>query len=255
MASLSTGVASTAARAFLKALAQDLDHGEAVLATLGREFSVGGWRRRSFTDPRDKRGGTRNAVGADGGGILYDGERGAVERIPWSAFGGNTKELSKLFLERCTRAYTADEENAIAGLVRITAVVEALGVVGKMLDPSRRANFTEANARELTECFVAAREWAKTGAAADAWTRERGAADVLGEALVKATAGAFSSAVASVERVLQEYEDTLFVRLLSDGAPTTAPETVDAPIEEPAPDAGAPSTPADKAEPPGDPHR
>lgn len=218
LSSIGASISSPEARAFVSNLALDLDRGEAVLATLGREFSAGGWRRRSFTDPRERRTATRNAVGADGGGILFEAESGAVERIPWSAFGGSTKELSKLFFERCTRAYTPDEESAIGGLVRITAVVESLGVVGKMLDPTRRSNFTEVNAKELVECFSPAREWTKAGAPADALARERSAAEVFGEVLVKTTAGAYSAAVAGVELLLRDHQDTLFVRLLSDGA-------------------------------------
>ncbi len=228
---------SPAAKSFVNGLLQDLERGEAVLGMLGREFAAGGWRRKSFNDPRERKAVTRNAVGADAGGILYEGEGGAVERLPWSAFGGSTKELSKLFFERCTRAYTPEEESAISGLVRVTAVVEALRVVGKMLEPSRRANFTESNAKELSECFAAARDWAESGPPADALARERGAAEILGEALAKSTAGAYSAAVAGVERLLRDHEDTLFVRLLSDGAAAVVP------TEAPAEPAAAPGDP------------
>jgi serine/threonine protein kinase len=242
LSSIAPSLGSPEAQTFVKNLLADIERGEAALAMLGREFSAGGWRRRSFNDPRERRAATRNAVGADSGGILYEGEGGAVERLPWSAFGGSTKELSKLFFERCTRAYTADEESAISGLVRITAVVEALRVVGKMLDPARRSNFTDVNARELSECFAAAREWAKSGPPADALARERGAAEIFGEALVKSTSGAYSAAVAGVERLLRDHEDTLFVRLLSDGAPALA-------------DTGSSSATEEKSAPAGDPPR
>jgi hypothetical protein len=218
---LAAKVPSGPAQSFLNDLRTELEHGESVLATIGREYSGGGWRRKTFSDPRDKKNPARTAVGADANGILSEGEGGAVENVPWSAFGGNAKELSKLFWERTAREYTPDEVRAIAGLIRMTAVVEALERTSKMFDRTRRANFTESNARDLAECFVPLQQWIQKLGGDASLARESQATAVLAQVLAQTTEGAWSVAVAGTERLLGEYQDTLLVRLLSDGS---APE-------------------------------
>jgi tRNA A-37 threonylcarbamoyl transferase component Bud32 len=206
-------------QAFARALAADCAAAQAVVETLGREFA--GWRRRSFTDPRDRKNTTRNAVGADAQGILYEAEPGRPERVPWSAFGGSVQGLTRLFFERLQREYTPAEVAGVAALARLTAVTEAVQVASKMLEPGRKANFTEGNARDLQALFEQAQPWAdKAGDEARArLAREAEAAGVLCGALRAATETRWASAAAAVERLLTEYADTLLVRLCSDGRP------------------------------------
>jgi hypothetical protein len=83
-------------------------------------------------------------------------------------FGGDDREISKLFTERLAREWTPDELRGIAGLLRLTAVVEAIGRAGKMFDPAKRYNFTDADAREMTECFAQAQIWAEKAGTTDA---------------------------------------------------------------------------------------
>jgi tRNA A-37 threonylcarbamoyl transferase component Bud32 len=211
-------VASSAAQSFVKDLATDVERGEAMLAAVGREYATGGWRRKAVSDPRDKRNPARTAVGADAQGVAVEGEGGAVDRVPWGAFGGNTKELSRLFWERLNREYTPDEARAIVALLRMTAVVEALERAGKMFDPARRANFTEANAHDVGECFAPLQQWIQKLGGEALCAREAKAATLLAQVLAQTTDGAWSVAVAGTERLLDEYQDTLLVRLLSDGS-------------------------------------
>jgi len=219
-------VGSSAAQSFVKDLATDVERGEAVLATVGREYSGGGWRRKAVTDPRDKRNPTRTAVGADAQGVAVEGEGGAVDRVPWSAFGGNARELSRLLWERLNRDYTPEEARAIVALLRMTAVVEALDRASKMLDPSRHANFTETNARDMGECFAPLQQWTQKLGGEPASARETKAAALLAQVLSQTTDGAWSVAVAGTERLLDEYQDTLLVRLLSDGSVPEPPHAV-----------------------------
>ena len=102
--------------------------------------------------------------------------------------------------------------------MRHACVVEAATLAGKMLDPSKRANFTEANARELAEAFSPAQAWVAKGADGAALAREVAAADLLSVALVRATEGQWSVAVSALEDLLASRGDSLLVRLLSDGS-------------------------------------
>jgi hypothetical protein len=189
-----------------------------VIDTLARECAAGNWRRKSFVDPRERKGVTRNAVGADAVGLLYEGSGGASDHVPWSAFGGNTKDLSRLFSERCTRDWTPEELRAIAGLLRLTACVEAVDITAKMFDGAKKANFTEANKKELLDAFAIVTDAASHAPdEREEAAREAAAADVLAGMLRLTTESKWSSAVAENERLITDFEDSLLVRILSNG--------------------------------------
>jgi hypothetical protein len=220
LAPLAAKLPPGAAQTLVNEILADCEHGAAALAMVGREYSTGGWRRKTINDPRDKKNSARTAVGADANGVVCEGEGGAIETVPWSAFGGNAKEVSKLFWERTVREYTPEEVRAIAGLVRMSAVIEALDRTSKMFDRTRRSNFTEGNARDLADCFTPLQQWIQKLGNGGSLAREAAAAAVLGQVLGQTSEGAWSVAVAGTERLLAEYEDTLLVRLLSDGSAT-----------------------------------
>jgi tRNA A-37 threonylcarbamoyl transferase component Bud32 len=215
-------------QSFVQGLLADCEHGAAALAMLGREYSSGGWHRKNFIDPRDRKNPARTAVGVDANGILCEGEGGQVENVPWSAFGGSAKELSNLFWERTTRDYTPAEVRGITGLIRLTAVIEALERTAKMFDRTRHANFTDGNARDLAECFVPLQQWIQKLGGEASLARESQAAALLAQVLAQTTEGTWSVAVAGTERLLDEYQDTLLVRLLSDGSATDPARTAQA---------------------------
>ncbi len=236
---------SPAARTFAAALDADLAAAQASLRTLGREFAS--WRRRSFTDPRAGKGATRNAVGADADGILAEDGSG-TEHVPWSAFGGDDREISKLFTERLSREWTPDELRGIAALLRMTAVVEALGRAGKMFDATKRSNFTEADQKEMTDCFAQAETWADKAGTSAALKKEAAAARELALVCEKMTEGAWSVAVSGAEDLLLRRGDTLLVKMLSDG---TLPEMpVPPPSAAPSQPASAPAPASPPSKPP-----
>jgi len=218
-------LASKETRTSIDDLVADIDAADAALKTLGREFA--NWRRKSFTEPRGGKIVTRNAVGADATGILAEGDGGAVEHVDWSVFGGDDREISKLFTERLAREWTPDELRGIAGLLRLTAVVEAIGRAGKMFDPAKRYNFTDADAREMTECFAQAQIWAEKAGTTDALAKEVAAARQLTHVCQKMTEGSWSFAVSATEELLARHASTLVVRLLSDGTMPEGPKAKD----------------------------
>lgn len=220
VASLAPRLQTDEAAQFARALSAELESAGRALALLAREYSAGGWRRKSFNDPR--RTATRNAVGAEPTGLLYEGEGGATEKLAWSEFAGHTKELAKLFYERLAREYSGEEATSIASLLRLSAVIEVAAAAERMLVPAKNANFTDAHAREIAEAFQAAQPWARDATDKQRLAREAQAAALFSEVMLDTTRGAFSKAVAGTERLLSDFQDTLVVRLLSDG---TIPET------------------------------
>ncbi|MFN0244808.1 MAG: FHA domain-containing serine/threonine-protein kinase [Planctomycetota bacterium] len=245
VASLAPRLQTDEAAQFARALSAELESAGRALAMLAREYSAGGWRRKSFNDPR--RTATRNAVGAEPTGLLYEGEGGATEKLAWSEFAGHTKELAKLFYERLAREYSGAEAASIAALLRLSAVIEVAVAAERMLVPAKNANFTDAHAREITEAFQAAQPWARDAADKQRLAREAQAAALFNEVMLDTTRGAYSKAVAGTERLLSDFQDTLVVRLLSDG--TMASEATPS-----APANGAeaiPTSPADAETKPG----
>jgi hypothetical protein len=87
-----------------------------------------------------------------------------------------------------------------------------------MFDPSRKANFSDTNQKDLVECFAQASSWAaKTPQGGAKLARENEAAMLLAGVLKQTTDGQWSTAVASGERLLRDFGDTLLVRLMSNG--------------------------------------
>ncbi len=215
---LSAKAGTPSAKLLLSNLQAELEGSQRSFALLAREFG-GGWRRKGVDDPRDKSEAQRNAVAADAEGLMLEAAGGAVERVPWTAFGKNSKALTHLFAERLAREYTAEEARDVMGLMHLTAVASALELAGKMLDPVRKANFTAGNASEMLDGFTAAQAWAaKAGGATPLLDQDQAAAQLLAKVLQDTTEGSWSVAVAGTERLLREHQDSLLVRMLSDGS-------------------------------------
>ncbi len=174
------------------------------------------WRRKTVPDPRERRGGSHEALGVDESGLRLN-VRGEQELVLWSAYGGRTHDLNTLFTGRLSRSYTEEEKDSIGALMSLSAIAEAIGHASEMFTPGSGAVFTEKESRELPLAFEKAAEWCRDGDARLALDRERRAAELLGEALRYATETSWANAVSSVELLLDSYSDTLLVRMLSDG--------------------------------------
>jgi len=215
---LAAKAGTPSAKLLLTNLQAELAGAQRAFALLTREFQ-GGWRRKGVDDPRDKSEALRNAVAADAEGLMLEAPGGAVERVPWTAFGKNTKALAHLFAERLAREYSAEEARDVMAVMHLTAVASALDLAGKMLEPGRKANFTAANAAELLDGFTAAQAWAaKAGGVSALLDQDQAAAQLLAKVLQDTTEGSWSVAVAGTERLLREHQDSLLVRMLSDGS-------------------------------------
>jgi serine/threonine protein kinase len=203
-------------RQALIALSAELNEAAQAFPLLAREFSAG-WKRKGVDDPRDRSEALRNCVGADGEGLLLEGAQGGTERVPWSAFATHTRELGRLFNERFTRDLKPEEARCVRALLQYAAVGEVLSLGTKMLDPTKKANFTEGNAKEVLECYAPAQGWVAKAGSSPTLVREIEAAQLLSRVWMDTTSNSIASAVAGTERLLSDYRDTLLVRLLSDG--------------------------------------
>lgn len=246
LASMKAQLSTDESKKLVGAFENDVRLAKGALDLLQREFSA--WRRKSVVDPRDAKGATRNAVGADAVGVLYEAEGGKVEHLGWPDFAARPADVARLFTERLTREYTAEELQGIAALVRMSAVLRALDLSAKMLDPARKSSFTDGNARDLLDAYEPATAWAQKAGSTQAAQRELEAARQLVEALQQMSQGSYSSAVATIEGLLASRGDTLLVSLLSDGsdaakaATNAAPPKGDAPPQPAADPATTPST-------------
>lgn len=204
-------------RALAAALLQDVLAARLALNHLADEFAAQNWQRKVVAVPQA--GGqqrNREVIGADHAGLLI--LQGAEsEHVPWSDFGGQTEALHKLFKDRLSRPYTDEEVAGIESLLRLTAVAEAVSGGDEMFRPRKTANFSAAEAREMTAPFDLVAEWSREAGRSDRLRPEAEAAATLADGLRAGSDERWSTAVVAIERLLERYGDTLLVRLLSDG--------------------------------------
>jgi len=200
----------------MAALRADLASARTAFEPLVREWSSGGWKRRTVNDPRSRGRANREAVNADARGVLIkDGE--ATELIGWEEFARRPAELHQLFLERLARAYTPTEIESIAALMRLAAVLQAIDEGAEVLaDPDHQMLSNEESQR-LLEGFDLAREWSHGAESKARLEREASAAALLAAALSASGERHWAETVTLLERLLAEQRETLLVRLLSDG--------------------------------------
>ncbi len=237
---LAGGLGTEQARGFALALKDDLEAGRAMLQGLAGAFGENLWRRRSVLDPRGGKPVPRDATACDDQGLWFDA-RGTPELIPWGDFADSTEAWVQLFKERLGRPYTPREEQGGAGLLRVSAALEAAASARQMLDPKAGAHFSPAEAEALTALYAAPEPWVQS---APRFAREREAAGLLARALTDLEAGVWAAAESGLATLLADYSDTLLVALLSDG--TSVAEAPPEPAPEPPLQPAAPVSTGDK---------
>jgi hypothetical protein len=203
-------------RARLAPLLADLPHARAALASLTAGWTADTWKRRTVLDPRSRKPGSIEAVGADAEGLLVAAS-GPPERLRWGTFAGSTQALNHLFHERLEAGWSADELVGIALLLRVSAVIEAIDAAAAMLAPDAASGFGAADEEALLAGFELAARWAEQAGQEPALARERRAAVTLARALRAASDGRWAEAETLLERLLTEGDESLLVSLLSDG--------------------------------------
>jgi Protein kinase domain/FHA domain len=200
----------------MAALRADLAAARTAFEPLVREWSSGGWKRRTVNDPRSRGRANREAVNADARGVLVkDGD--ATELVGWEEFARRPAELHQLFLERLARAYTPSEVEAIAALMRVAAVLQAIDEGAEVLADPEHQVLSGEESQHLLEGFALAREWSHGAESKARLEREASAAALFAAALSASTERRWDEAVTLLERLLAEQRETLLVRLLSDG--------------------------------------
>jgi hypothetical protein len=99
-----------------------------------------------------------------------------------------------------------------------------------MMDGGGNSHLTEEEVEAMMAGFTLAEPWAEEAGRGEALEREHRAAQLLARSLRASSEGAWSSAVADLERLLEEYRDTLLVRMVSDGRPWQTPPAL--PVDE-----------------------
>ena len=211
-------LATEPAKNYVRDLQSSIAPARTLFATLASEFERGGWRRKSFFDPRAKGRAIRDAVGVTAEGLLFKADA-TSELVPWSAFGARATDLHQIFHQRLTREYTREELAGIDALLRMTAVLQTVDETAEMLQSDASSNLSDEEVRVTTEAFDAARIWAQAAGTLPQFEREAEAARVWVDGLRAGSSSSWSRAVAAYERLLREFRDTLLVKLLSDGRP------------------------------------
>jgi hypothetical protein len=211
------GLSTERARQPLENLLRQIDGARTVLTNFGEACGRSEWRRTTIYDPRDGRWSPIDAKGGDARGLFLDGANGA-EHVPWTAWGGHTRELDKLLSKRMNREWTSLELEGIAFLLRASATVELLEIAAEIFEPASRGRLGENEVREIRRNFDVLDGWSLQGEPQALSAREEAAAECFVAACAAAGENAYTRAVGYLERLLDEYEDSLLVLLRSDGS-------------------------------------
>jgi serine/threonine protein kinase len=217
---LAGALSTDESRAVISSHASDLRGAAAALLTLSSEFDS--WRRKSIDDPRPRRSNTEVlSISADG--VQIQGSDGS-ELIEWSAFADQPGSLHQLFLRRLNRAWTAEEEEGIAALIRHAAILNTLRVTRSGFDDP--SELKEKDLERALEGYKPPRSWADKTVQGARLRHELEAATSLTHALGLAAKGQWGSATSTLTHTTRTYPDTLLLLILSDGrgAPESTPE-------------------------------
>ena len=214
LAQLSTEVA----RASMEPLLIELEQAELARQSLLQAWSSGGWRRKTILLPEDMgRSGEVQAIDASGLAIT------SKEALPWSKLMRVPRSVSSLFQTRLERSWSEEELAGIAVIVRLSCLLAVVEGANDSLLPRQRSRFTERKEEALLDHFRYAEEWLKELdgdqrlRASQQYQSERDAAGVLARALRATAEDRVVEAAALLARLLDEFDGTLLVRLLSDG--------------------------------------
>jgi hypothetical protein len=218
------------ARAFPTALAREASLARAALEGLRQEFTGGGWRRKSLTDPRSKK--VREVRDVRPDGLLLDRD-GDLESLPWRETRSDPDWWHQLFQTRLTREWQPDEVREIVALLRLVGATRGAELAREMLDARARGSLQPAEIEALGTVFAPALAWVDP---ADAELRgllegEQDVAERLAQALAASQRHEWTGATAHLEFLLTLGDTSLLVGLLSDGtdwredAPPLAPPT------------------------------
>jgi serine/threonine protein kinase len=204
-----------ASRLAVQTLSSELKSGAMAHALLVKTFAAGEWKRNTLPDPR---GSSKEASSIDKSGVTL-GTREGTKVITWDQYSVQPDLVDKLFRNRLDREFTLVEEQGIASLCRVAAVLHALSEADRILIPERLRRFETGDVESMLQGFQTANDWAVSDlAVAEANTRELSAATVLGRALLARAEGKPSIASAHLKYLLDSFHDSLLVLLLSDGS-------------------------------------
>lgn len=224
LSALQANVGSPEAQTWLSELTIDVTEAGAAFEILESNWS--NWKRKSVSDPRERRTANREAVGVTSGGLRLQVD-GSVEDVPWAAFVGHTEELDSLFHERLSRDYSAEERRSIAALLLLSAIVENVITAEEMFIQSRNAKLSDREALKMLESFSAVEDWLDDERQRERWQLEKHAADDLVAGLLAASQERWTDAVVLLERLSNESATSLLVRLFSDGSALAPPPKKD----------------------------
>lgn len=209
------------AKLALEPLQADLILAERAFRALLGAWNQDQWRRKTVLVPE----GNGRTRASDVAGISSSGLQLADGRsVEWRALMRQPKAMDNIFKERLHRDWTQAELEGVATLVRMSAVLGALHSAEEALPEETSERFTKSEAEELVLGYSFAQNWVDNleeparSAAQAPLELELSAASDLATALLAAGDERPADAAALIERLFAESNNTLIVRLLSDGS-------------------------------------
>jgi hypothetical protein len=196
----------------LAALRADVQAGRRSFDMLSASFNSPGWRRQTVLDLRQGQE-SYEVVSCDASGpqVMVGG---ALSHLGWAPFLASARGMQHLFDRRLERSLNTAEKTDFSALLRLAAVLECLDVARELM---RQEVVTERRMAELIKPF----EQALLHRGADLppgettkLAHEQGAAKTFGLGLRALSNGQPLTAQTHLERLHNEFPDSLFLLLL-----------------------------------------
>ncbi len=198
-------------RGWVAGLDQDLANCQAYLQAWRSSHGAGQWRNTNALDPRSSRPSNLPVTNVNLQWVSLDGER-----IPLAKFLARERDFRSLFENRVQRQLTPPEQEGLAGLYRVQAILTVLDQVQEMFVQSSNARFTKGEVQDVIEILARAKV-GQTHAGQIALEIETQTAEAVAMGLQAYSARDYGAAAGYFERSFVVGRGSLLLLLLSDG--------------------------------------
>ncbi|MCP5022016.1 MAG: protein kinase [bacterium] len=206
-----TKMRSEPGRGWVAGLDRDLANCQAYLQAWRSSHGSGQWRHTNALDPRSSRPRNLPVTNVHSQWVSLDGER-----IPLASFLARERDLRSLFENRIQRPLTPQEQEGLASLYRIQAILTVLDQVQEMFVQSSNARFSEGEVQDVLDILSRATV-GQTDAGQIALAIEARTAEAVVMGLQAYSSRDYGAAAGYFERSFDIGRGSLLLLLLSDG--------------------------------------
>lgn len=206
-----------------RALTAEVPKARAAIDGLVRGWNESRWRRKTMSDPTDKRRASRDVLGVNADGLALADANGEPKIVAWGVLLSDPDTVEQLFKNRLDRDYTTDEVEGIAALAR-WSLAGRIGYFARRALTKSEIKSTDKKSFAATLRSVRSMlDWQEFAASDVQGARDRLAAELAACELLERTfeassEDAWAQVVVMLESFYSDHEACLVCQFLSDAS-------------------------------------